>query len=104
MFSLLFALDLCLSGFQSSLLLIHFSDRPNSCSHCTAQKPIRRYVTLTFKTDEAELRSVTEIAPKSPFLCEQSKRSSRDKSGFAALVDRVVANAAPWYHDYLLED
>ena len=27
---------------------------------------------------------------------EQAKRSPQDKSGFAALVDRVVANAASW--------
>ena len=27
---------------------------------------------------------------------EQAKRSTQDKSGFAALVDRVVASATPW--------
>ena len=27
---------------------------------------------------------------------EQAKRSMQDKSGFTALVDRVVANAIPW--------
>ena len=27
---------------------------------------------------------------------EQAKRSTQSKSGFTALVDRVVANATPW--------
>ena len=27
---------------------------------------------------------------------EQAKRSTQNKSGFTALVDRVVANATPW--------
>ena len=27
---------------------------------------------------------------------EQAKRRTQDKSGFAALVDRVVVNATPW--------
>ena len=27
---------------------------------------------------------------------EQVKRSTQDKSGFTALVDRVVASATPW--------
>ena len=27
---------------------------------------------------------------------EHAKRPIQDKSGFAALVDRVVASAAPW--------
>ena len=31
---------------------------------------------------------------------EQAKRSTQNKSGFTALVDRVVANATPWQHDY----
>ena len=37
---------------------------------------------------------------------DQAKRSTQlqDKSGFAALVDHVAANATPWSQVYHLED
>ena len=35
---------------------------------------------------------------------EQAKRSTQDKSGFATLVDRVVASATPWEQVYRLEN
>ena len=61
-----------LSGFQSSLcLFIHFLDGPNECTHCTKvwYKNLIRYVTLHFRDQRAQLRSVTEIAPKLRLLC-----------------------------------
>ena len=36
------------------------------------------------------------IAKLLNFPIEQAKRSTQDKRGFAALVDRVVASATPW--------
>ena len=33
---------------------------------------------------------------------EQAKSSTQDKSGFAAVVDRVVASATPWQEVYRL--
>ena len=59
-----------LSGFQASFLFFHFRYGPNTCSHCTkcATEPIRYVTLLAFETGAA-LRSVAEIAPKSPFLC-----------------------------------
>ena len=36
------------------------------------------------------------IAKLLNFLIEKAKRATQDKSGFAALVDRVVASATPW--------
>ena len=36
------------------------------------------------------------IAKLLNFPIEQAKRATQDKSGFAALVDRVVASATPW--------
>ena len=36
------------------------------------------------------------IAKSLNVTIEQAKRSTQDKSSFAALVDRVVASATPW--------
>ena len=36
------------------------------------------------------------IAKLLNFPIEQAKRATQDKSGFAAMVDRVVASATPW--------
>ena len=55
-----------LSGFQSSLLLIYVRfgyTEPKS------EKKLSGISLSTFKIDAAQLRSVTEIIPKSPFSC-----------------------------------
>ena len=54
-------------GFQSSFLLINFCYGPKTWSHYI--KTISDMWHSTFKIGVAELCSVTEIVPKSPFLC-----------------------------------
>jgi len=39
---------------------------------------------------------ILDIAELSNVSIEQTKNFTQDKSGFAALVDRVVASATPW--------
>ena len=59
-----------LSGFQSSIPLIHFRYRPpNTCSHCTKGKMWHRtYIRrCALENGAAHLRSVIEIGPKPPF-------------------------------------
>ena len=60
------------------------------------------YTTLTKKVLFAKSRRPYKqdlwinIAKLLNFPIEQAKRSTQDKSGFAALVDRVVASATSW--------
>ena len=66
--------SLRLSGFHSSLLLIHFRFRSDYLFtlHKCVTEPIcyvsQRMWLSIFEIGAAQLRSVTEIAPKSPFL------------------------------------
>ena len=64
--SLLLNFYFCLSGFQSSLLLIFFHNQQNTgkCSHHT----IIWHKTY-FEISTAQLHSVTEITPPQTFLC-----------------------------------
>ena len=54
-----------LSGFQASLPFMYFCHGPNRCSHCNKQSQ---------EIGAAQLRFVTEIAPKSRFLCVNRSR------------------------------
>ena len=67
-----------LSGFQSSLLFNYFRygshlyGTVHICSHCTDQSETTNLSDKwrsVFEIGAAQLRSVTEITPKSPFLC-----------------------------------
>ena len=67
-----------LSGFQSSLLFIYFRygshlyGTVHTCSHCTDQSETTNLSDKWrsfFEIGAAQLRPVTEIAPKSPFFC-----------------------------------
>ena len=58
-----------LSGFQSSLLLVYFRYGLNTSSHYTKVWHLSDMWRSTFEISAAQLRSVTESAPKSPFLC-----------------------------------
>ena len=59
-----------LSGFHSSLLLVHFRYGPNTYLFTLHQSVAQdESQSASFEIGAAQLRSVTEIAPKSPFLC-----------------------------------
>ena len=51
-------------------------------SDCHTTEPLDRY----YKTTKR-------------LFIEQAKRCTQDKIGFAAMVDRVVANSTPWQQD-----
>ena len=60
-----------LSGFQSSLLLIHFLYGPpdKTKSHNGSWQNLSDVWRFTFEIGAAQLRSVTKLVPPQPFLC-----------------------------------
>ena len=98
-----------LRGFQSLFPLLHFRYGPNTCSqlftvHQSMAQNLSDMWRSTFKIGEAQLRSVTEIAPKSLFLCVDwisvaetqmflcTKRPSSEERGGTAVF------AGYWFH------
>ena len=67
-----------LSGFQSSFLLVYFRYGLNTCSHYTKVWHLSDMWRSTLEISAAQLRSVTESAPKSPFLCVNRSPSRYD--------------------------
>ena len=91
-----------LSGFQSSLLFIHFRYGPNITSlHCTDQSEATKNLSdmwlSTLEISAAQLCSVTEIAPNSPFLCVYR---SPNRYGFRAGAKATwysATSSSQWY-------
>ena len=58
-----------LSGLQSSSPLIHFRYGPNTVLHQSVAQYLSDMWLSTVEIGVTQIRSFTEIAPKSPFLC-----------------------------------